>query len=41
MWPILIISIVALTVVLERCFWWGARWFRRDPKRVEKVFTAI
>jgi biopolymer transport protein ExbB len=41
MWPILIVSIVALTVVLERCFWWGARWFRRDPKRVEKVFTAI
>ncbi|CAN5467610.1 hypothetical protein BH20VER3_BH20VER3_23290 [soil metagenome] len=41
MWPILIISIVALTVVIERCFWWGARFFRRDPKRVEKVFTAI
>jgi biopolymer transport protein ExbB len=41
MWPILLVSIVALTVVLERCFWWGARWFRRDPKRVEKVFTAI
>ncbi len=41
MWPILIISIVALTVVIERCFWWGARWMRRDPKRVEKVFTAI
>ena len=41
MWPILIVSIVALTVVLERCFWWGGRWFRRDPKRIEKVFTAI
>ena len=41
MWPILIISIVALTVVLERCIWWGGRWFRRDPKRIEKVFTAI
>jgi biopolymer transport protein ExbB len=41
MWPILIVSIVALTVVIERLFWWGARWFRRDPKRVEKVFTAI
>ena len=41
MWPILIVSIVALTVVIERCFWWGGRWFRRDPKRIEKVFTAI
>ena len=41
MWPILVVSIVALTVVLERCLWWGGRWFRRDPKRIEKVFTAI
>ena len=41
MWPILIVSIVPLTVVLERCIWWGGRWFRRDPKRIEKVFTAI
>jgi len=41
MWPILVVSIVALTVVLERCIWWSGRWFRRDPKRIEKVFTAI
>ncbi len=41
MWPIVIVSIVGLTVVIERCFWWGGRWFRRDPKRIEKVFTAI
>ena len=41
MWPILIVSIIALTVVIERCFWWTGRWFRRDPKRIEKVFTAI
>ncbi len=41
MWPILIVSIVALTVVIERVFWWSGRWFRRDPKRIEKVFTAI
>ncbi|MEO7166009.1 MAG: MotA/TolQ/ExbB proton channel family protein [Spartobacteria bacterium] len=41
MWPILLVSIIALMVVIERCFWWGARFFRRDPKRVEKVFTAI
>ena len=41
MWPILIVSIVALTVVIERILWWLSRWFRRDPKRIEKVFTAI
>jgi biopolymer transport protein ExbB len=41
MWPILIVSIIALTVVIERILWWTGRWFRRDPKRIEKVFTAI
>ena len=41
MWPILIVSIIGLTVVIERCFWWTGRWFRRDPKRIDKVFTAI
>src|SRR6266568_9604792 len=41
MWPILIVSIIGLTVVIERCLWWTGRWFRRDPKRIEKVFTAI
>jgi biopolymer transport protein ExbB len=41
MWPILIVSIIGVTVVIERIFWWTGRWFRRDPKRIEKVFTAI
>src|SRR4029077_7134746 len=41
MWPILIVSIIGLTVVIERIFWWAGRWFRRDPKQIKKVFTAI
>jgi len=41
MWPILIVSLTALAVVIERVFWWLGRWIRRDPKRIEKVFTAI
>ena len=41
MYPILLTSITAIAVVLERIFWWLFRWMRRDPKRVEKVFTAI
>ncbi|HEV2803899.1 MAG TPA: MotA/TolQ/ExbB proton channel family protein [Chthoniobacterales bacterium] len=41
MWPILLVSITALAVVLERIFWWLGRWMRRDPKKIEKVFTAI
>src|SRR5213080_4677838 len=27
MWPILIVSIIGLTVVIERIFWWSGRWF--------------
>jgi biopolymer transport protein ExbB len=41
MWPILLVSIIGVAVVLERSFWWLSRWMRRDPKRIEKVFTAI
>ncbi len=41
MWPILATSIAAIAVVFERLFWWLFRWMRRDPKRIEKVFTAI
>jgi biopolymer transport protein ExbB len=41
MWPILIVSIVSLFVVIDRIVWWGFRWARRDPKRIEKVFTAL
>jgi biopolymer transport protein ExbB len=41
MYPILVASIIAIAVVLERLFWWLFRWMRRDPKRIEKVFTAI
>jgi len=41
MWQILIVSIIGVAVVLERVFWWTGRWMRRDPKRIEKVFTAI
>lgn len=41
MWPILVVSVIGLTVVIERIFWWTGRWFRRDPKRIEKVFTAV
>ena len=30
-------SVIGVAVVLERVFWWGGRWMRRDPKRIEKV----
>src|SRR5437763_8832736 len=41
MWPILIVSIIAVAVVLERAFWWIGRWMRRDPKRSVQGYTAL
>src|SRR5207247_7243766 len=38
MWPILIVSIIGLTVLIERMFWLSGRWFRRGPDRIGSVF---
>ena len=40
MWPLLIVSIVALTVVLERIFFTTREWLRRQPDVVAQIFTA-
>lgn len=41
MWPILIASMIALTVALERLLFIGAEAFRRDPKRVAEMLQKI
>ena len=41
MWPLLITSIVALTVVLERLFFVTRERLRRDAGVVERVFAAV
>ena len=41
MYPILILSIVAVTVVLERAFWWLRQNSLRESSKLEKVFEAI
>ena len=41
MWPILLTSIVAVTVVFERIVWWTRQKTLRESSKVEKVFTAI
>src|SRR5437588_259300 len=41
MWPILIVSIIAVAVVLERAFGWTAGWRRRDPNGMEKVLRQM
>ena len=41
MWPILVCSLVALTVVLERGVWWFRQKTLRQSSKLEKVFGFI
>ena len=41
MWPILIVSLIALTVVLERAVWWFRQNTLRQSSKLEKVFGHI
>jgi biopolymer transport protein ExbB len=41
MWPLLVTSIVAVAVILERIVWWVRQNHLRESTKVEKVFTAI
>ncbi len=41
MWPILITSIVAVTVLLERIVFWVRQSNLRESAKVEKTFTAV
>ncbi|HEY5751910.1 MAG TPA: MotA/TolQ/ExbB proton channel family protein [Chthoniobacterales bacterium] len=41
MYPIVAVMIVALAVVLERCVWWFIHSTRREPAKLEKVYTAL
>ena len=41
MWPLLVTSLVALTVVFERLFFILREWLRRDPKAVERIFEEV
>jgi len=41
MWPLLLTSMIALTVVLERLFFVVVERLRRDAEMVERIFTAV
>ena len=41
MWPILLTSIVAVAVIVERSVWWIMERRKRDPERLEKVYAAL
>ena len=41
MWPILITSIVTLTVIIERFLWWRSEAKKRDTVKQDKLFAAL
>lgn len=41
MWPLLLCSIVALAVILERMWFWHVINLKRDESRAEEIFTEI
>ena len=41
MYPILITSLVALTVIVERCIWWNMEARKRNPDALNKVYAAL
>jgi biopolymer transport protein ExbB len=41
MWPILLTSLVAVTVIFERLIWWTMEQRQRDPDKLDKVYAHI
>ncbi len=41
MYPIVIVSIIALTVVLERIFWWSREGARKRTATLNRVYDAV
>ncbi len=41
MWPILLVSIIAVTVVIERALWWFRQNSLRESSKLEKVFAYV
>jgi biopolymer transport protein ExbB len=41
MWPILVTSLVAVTVIFERIIWWTMAARQRDPEKLDKVYALV
>ena len=41
MWPILIVSLIAVCVVGERIVWWSRLGRKRDPQKLQSVLVAV
>jgi biopolymer transport protein ExbB len=41
MWPILMTSVVAVAIVLNRVIWWSLERRKHDPDKLDKVYASI
>src|SRR6218665_1471903 len=41
MWPIAIVSLFAVAIIMERCWWWVQLSIKRKPQVLERVLTAL
>lgn len=41
MYPILLVSMVAICVIVERLFWWSGTSLKRDPKLLERLYESL
>jgi biopolymer transport protein ExbB len=41
MWPIFVTSLVTVSVVIERIFWWRKLQSKRDPRQLDRVYAAL
>ena len=41
MWPILVVTLVAVCVIVERTFWWVGTSLKRNPKQLESLYESL
>ena len=41
MWPILITSVVAVSVTVERAIWWIIESRRREPEKLDQIYASL
>jgi biopolymer transport protein ExbB len=41
MWPILITSVIAVSVIVERAIWWILESRKRDGDKLDKIYSAL
>lgn len=41
MWPIAVVTLFAIAIIVERCWWWLQLSMKRKPQVLERVLTAL